>query len=69
MEIDHLRNGFDGGRWILLSSELDQQFVSSNEAATLVRALAERALHGSEEFTARPILPLYLLNFIRMIWS
>src|SRR6266704_3159806 len=60
MEIDHLRNGFDGGRWIFLSAELEPQFLATNEAVTLIRALAERARHGSEEFTARPTLPLYL---------
>ncbi len=60
MEIDHLRNGFDGGRWVFLTSELDSQFPASNEAITLIRRLAERARKGSEEFTARPTLPLYL---------
>src|SRR5207237_585389 len=60
MEIDHLRNGFDGGRWVFLTSELDPQFPASNEAVTLIHTLAERAQHGSEEFTARPTLPLYL---------
>lgn len=60
MEIDHLRNAFDGGRWIFLSAELDSQFAASNEAVTLIRVLAGRARHGSEEFTARPTLPLYL---------
>ena len=60
MEIDHLRNGFDGGRWIFLTAELDAQFLASNNVVTLIRALAERARHGSEEFTARPTLPLYL---------
>jgi len=60
IEIDHLRNGFDGGRWIFLASELDSKYAASNEAVTLIRALAERARHGSEEFTVRPTLPLYL---------
>ena len=60
MEIDHLRNGFNGGRWIFLTAELDSQFVTSNDAVTLIRTLAERARHGSKEFTARPTLPLYL---------
>lgn len=62
MEIDHLRNGFDGGRWVFLTAELDSQFASSNKAATLIHTLAERARHGSEEFTVRPALPLYLLG-------
>jgi hypothetical protein len=60
MEIDHLRNGFDGGRWVFLSAELDSQFLASNDAVALIRTLAERARRGSEEFTARPTLPLYL---------
>ena len=60
MEIDHLRNAFDGGRWIFLTAELDSQFPTSSDAVTLIRALAARARHGSEEFTARPTLPLYL---------
>lgn len=60
MEIDHLRNGFDGGRWIFLSAEVDTQFLASSDFVALIRTLAERARHGSEEFTARPTLPLYL---------
>jgi hypothetical protein len=60
MQIDHLQNGFDGGRWIFLSAELSSQFYGSTEAVTLTHALADRALHGAEEFTARPTLPLYL---------
>jgi len=60
MEIDHLQNSFDGSRWIFLSAELDQAFASSADATKLIRALAERAQHGSQEFTARPTLPLYL---------
>lgn len=60
MQIDHLRNGFDGGRWIFLSAELEQKFVSSNEAVPLIHVLVERAFLGSEEFTARPTYPLYL---------
>jgi hypothetical protein len=60
IEIDHLRNGFDGGRWIFLNAELVPDFYGASGTAELVRALAERALQGSEEFTVRPVLPLYL---------
>lgn len=60
MQIDHLQNGFDGGRWVFLSAELSPQFYASSEAVPLVHTLADRALHGAEEFTARPTLPLYL---------
>ncbi len=57
VEIDHLRNGFDGGRWVFVDSEITPAFYDDG---TLLRSLAERALQGSEEFTARPAMPLYL---------
>jgi hypothetical protein len=57
IQVDHYRNGFDGGRWILVNAELTPDFFDS---VSLVQALAERALRGQEEFTVRPVLPLYL---------
>jgi hypothetical protein len=58
VQIDHLKHGFDGGRWIFVSAELPQSFWAS-EAAGMIRGLATRACAGSESFTARPSLPLY----------
>jgi hypothetical protein len=60
IEIDHLRNGFDGGRWIFVNAELPENFYAASGNAEMVRALAARALQGSEEFSVRPVLPLYL---------
>ncbi len=60
IELDHLSSGFDGGRWILLSAELDGKFYSAPDSITLLRSLAERAMRGAEEFSVRPTLPLYL---------
>jgi len=60
IEIDHLRNGFNGGRWIFVDAELPAKFWDGPEAAQLLGTLAERALQGSEEFIVRPVLPLYL---------
>jgi hypothetical protein len=57
--VDHLRNGFDGGRWVFLNAELSTDFYTS-VGAEIVRSLAEFALQGSQEFTARPVFPLYL---------
>jgi len=57
IQIDHYRNGFDGGRWIFVNAELGKDFF---ENGALLQSLAERALAGAEEFTVRPILPLYL---------
>ena len=58
--IDHLRNGFDGGRWVFVNAELTPEFYSRADAPAIIRSLAELALKGSEEFTVRPVLPLYL---------
>jgi hypothetical protein len=55
--VDHLRNGFCGGRWIFLNAELSGEFFGNSGA---LKALADRALEGSLEFTVRPTLPLYL---------
>src|SRR5262249_32420373 len=60
IEIDHLRNGFDGGRWIFVNADLPADFFSSGNAGRIIQALAARALQGSEEFLVRPALPLYL---------
>ena len=57
IEVDHLRNGFDGGRWIFVNAELTPDFFTKGE---IVRSLAERALLGSEDFSVRPVYPLYL---------
>jgi hypothetical protein len=60
IQVDHLKNGFDGGRWIFLAAELAPEFYGAAQAGEMVRALAESALQGSQEFTVRPVLPLYL---------
>ena len=59
IQVDHYRNGFDGGRWIFVNAELKPEFFDN---AALVQSLADRALQGAEEFTVRPALPLYLLG-------
>jgi len=60
VEVDHLRNGFDGGRWVFVNAELRPDFFEGTVGAEVVRALVQRALAGSEEFIVRPLLPLYL---------
>ena len=60
LQIDHYRNGFDGGRWIFLAAEVAADFYEAPQNGGLIEALAQRALSASEEFTARPTLPLYL---------
>jgi len=58
--IDHLRNGFDGGRWIFLEAELTPDFYATSQASELIPMVARMAMRGSQEFTVRPNLPLYL---------
>src|SRR5580658_9361213 len=60
IQVDHLRNGFEGGRWIFLNAELTPDFYRTGAAAKKIEPLAKRALEGSLEFTVRPTLPLYL---------
>jgi len=60
IQIDHFRNGFDGGRWILVDAELSPDFYASADAREIISRLAAQAARGAEEFTVRPVLPLYL---------
>jgi len=60
IQIDHLRNGFDGGRWIFLGAELSPDFYTGGNARDVIARLAAQAARGAEEFTVRPVLPLYL---------
>jgi hypothetical protein len=60
MLVDHLRNGFNGGRWVFLSADLPPEFYGSAAGSCVVRDLVELALQGSQEFIVRPVLPLYL---------
>jgi hypothetical protein len=57
LQVDHYRNGFDGGRWIFVNAELSRDFFDN---AALLQSLVDRAIQGAEEFTVRPALPLYL---------
>ena len=60
IQIDHFRNGFDGGRWIFVDAELTADFYGSGAAAQIVSKVEGEAIQGAEEFTVRPVLPLYL---------
>jgi hypothetical protein len=60
IQVDHVRNHFAGGRWIFLEADLVADFYGGDAAGQLVPVLVFAALRGAEEFTVRPVLPLYL---------
>src|SRR5579864_3378564 len=53
IQIDHFRNGFDGGRWIFVDAELGAEFYSGSNARDVISKISEQALRGAEEFTVR----------------
>ena len=60
LQIDHLHNGFDGGRWVFLNADLAPDFYGAPSTGKMIQDLAETALQGSQEFSVTPVLPLYL---------
>lgn len=62
IQIDHIRDGFSGGRWIFLNADLGADFYGGAEAKEILPSLVKAALHGSENFSVRPVLPLYLAD-------
>ena len=57
IQVDHDRNGFDGGRWIFVNAELGREVFDNRE---FIQSLVNRALEGAQLFAVRPVLPLYL---------
>jgi hypothetical protein len=55
--VDHYRNGFGEGRWVLLNAEMTGGGYAA--ALSLVPALVALADAGGHEFTVRTTLPLY----------
>jgi hypothetical protein len=47
IEVDHLRNGFDGGRWVFLNADLAAGFLQGRMLGRTCR-LWRSALLGSE---------------------
>jgi hypothetical protein len=72
LQVDHLQNGFNGGRWIFLPADLAADFLNRAETGNLIHTLAERAAQGAESFIVRPTLPLYLPGEpieARILWN
>lgn len=62
VEIDHIRNGFVGGRWELLTCDPGPEFWSSPTLKSLVRALIDRATEGASEFRIQPQYAVFALG-------
>ena len=60
IEIDHMQNHFAGGRWILVTCELEDGFIGSGSPLYVVSQLAKRAEDSVEEFTLQPSWPVFL---------
>ena len=55
IELDHTKNNFVGGRWVMVPAELDDPLPSS-----VVSTLAQRALEGAHEMVVQPQWALFL---------
>jgi len=60
IDIDHLRNGFDGGRWIFVNAELADDFYRRAETGPIVQALVERSMREVKSSWSVPCYRLYL---------
>lgn len=56
VQIDHFRNHFVGGRWVMVNCELD----SANALASLLKALIDQAKAGATLFRVTPRFALFL---------
>jgi hypothetical protein len=55
IQLDHIKNNFVGGRWVMVAAEFDNSVSTS-----LVTTLAQRALEGAQEIVVQPQWALFL---------
>jgi hypothetical protein len=60
VEIDHFRNDYLGGRWIMVNCDMDGAFSESAHVAAIITALTRQASVGAELVHVTPTYPLYL---------
>jgi hypothetical protein len=60
IQIDHFRNHFSGGRWIMVNCELESDFYVSRSTGELLNYLDKQAINGAESLRVMPIYPLFL---------
>ncbi|HEY4900238.1 MAG TPA: hypothetical protein VIH91_05390, partial [Terriglobales bacterium] len=55
IEIDHIKNNFVGGRWVMVLADLERPLASAD-----LSRLAQRALEGAREIVVQPTTALFL---------
>ena len=55
IQLDHIKNNFVGGRWVMVLAELERPLPSA-----IMTTLAQRALAGAQEITVQPQWALFL---------
>jgi hypothetical protein len=60
VEIDHFRNDYLGGRWVMMNCQMGDAFSESPLVAAIITALARQASVGAELVRVTPTYPLYL---------
>lgn len=60
VEIDHYRNQFAGGRWVMLNCQIDSKFLESTSTASFIEGLARQAAGGAELLRVTPAYALFL---------
>jgi hypothetical protein len=60
VEIDHYRNQFAGGRWVMLNCQIDETFLASSRAPATIEALARQAEAGALLLRVTPTYALFL---------
>ncbi len=55
VELDHIKNNFVGGRWVMVLADLQQPLSSAD-----LGRLAQRALEGAREIVVQPTTALFL---------
>ena len=60
VQIDHFKNQYSGGRWVMLNCQIDAASFASRNASALIKGLAKQASVGAELLRVTPTYPLFL---------
>jgi hypothetical protein len=60
VQVDHFKNQYSGGRWVMLNCQIDAASFASRNASALIEGLAKQASVGAELLQVTPTYPLFL---------